>query len=125
MLATSHPLAGRPYKVPSAHQRLWKAARVLKLFDAVVLSSAAAVAETTAREFLSLLSRAGYVIVTARGNGRSGSVNRYRLVKNTGPRAPRRMFDALEDGNTGELVTLRPAQNNRQSALHRAKRAAA
>jgi hypothetical protein len=118
------PTNARPFKVPSAHQRLWKAARVLKTFDAIVLSSAAAVAETTAREFLGLLSRANYVVVTTRANGKTGVINRYRLATNTGPRAPRRVFDYLEDGNSGAFVPLKPAQNNRRSALCRSKRAA-
>lgn len=101
----------------STRQRLWKALRVQKTCDAPLLAAAAAAPETSAREYLGLLVRSGYVEIIARGNSKAGRINRYRIVRDTGPRAPRRVFDFMQDENTSVLHPLSPAQNNRRPNL--------
>jgi hypothetical protein len=105
------------FRLPLGRQRLWAALRVLKICDPVILAATACVAETTAREFLGLLVRGGYAVKVERGNGKAGALSRFKLTNNTGPKAPRRVFDFLEDGNTGALVPLAAAQKNRRPAL--------
>jgi predicted ArsR family transcriptional regulator len=101
----------------STRQRLWKALRVQKTCDALILAAAADAPETSAREYLGLLVRSGYVEITAHANGKAGRINRYRIVRDTGPRAPRRVFDFMQDENTGAMQPLLPAQNNRRPNL--------
>lgn len=96
----------------STRQRLWKALRVQKVCDAPLLAAAAAAPESSAREYLGLLVRAQYVEVVSHANGKTGSINRYRLIKDTGPRAPRRNFDFMADDNLNAMVPLAPAQRN-------------
>lgn len=98
-------------------QRLWKALRVQKVCDAPLLAAAAAAPETSAREYLGLLVRAGYVEIIARGNARAGQINRYRIIKDTGPRAPRRVFDFMQDDNLSKMVPLARAQTSRRPNL--------
>lgn len=88
-----------------------------KTCDPIILAMAAGAPETTAREFLRLLVRGGYVRITSRGNGRTGRLNKYQLVRDTGPRAPRRVFDFLQDENTQEMFPLAKAQSTRRPAL--------
>ena len=111
--------------LPRTQQRLWKALRVLKSCDAIILAEAAAAPVTSAREFLGLLVRAGYVRITARaGGGRIGKVNRFTLVRNSGPKAPRRIFDILEDQNNGQVWPLAaPQRNGRAMGARRAQQA--
>jgi hypothetical protein len=105
------------FKRIRTQQRLWKALRVQKTCDANILGLSASASPETARQYLGLLVRAGYVEIVERGNGQVGKVNRYRLVKDTGPRAPRRVFDFLQDDNVGEMTALAAAQNNRRPNL--------
>lgn len=91
-------------------QRIWKALRVQKICDARLLAAAASASEATTRDFLRLLDRAGYVEIIANGSGRVGHINRYRLIRDTGPRAPHRLFDFVQDNNTGKLMPLKPQQ---------------
>lgn len=104
---------------PITRQRIWRALRVQKTCDPIILAMAAGAPETSAREFLRLLVRGGYVRITSRGNGRTGRLSKYQLVRDTGPRAPQRVFDFLQDQNTQEMFPLAKAQNNRRPALKR------
>lgn len=101
----------------STRQRLWKALRVQKACDPVILAMAAGVPVPAAREYLGILVRGGYARVTSRGNGRTGRLNKYQLVRDTGPRAPRRVAQGLLDENSGETVALAQAQQTRRPAL--------
>lgn len=96
-------------KPPAAHVRLWRALRVLKTTDAVMLGLAARTAETTAREFLGLLVRGGYAAIAV--NHKKGRVRQYRLVRDTGPQPPKRAIDVLVDGNSGALFGLMPSSH--------------
>jgi hypothetical protein len=98
-------------------RRLWKAFRIQKRTDAKILGLAANAADTTAREFLGLLKRAGYVEIVTHGNSRTGAMSIYRIVRDTGPAHPIRVFDALYDRNTKLVHPLAPAQRNKPGAL--------
>lgn len=102
---------------PPTRQRIWRALRVQKTCDPIILAMAAGAPETSAREYLRLLVRGGYARIITRGNGRTGRLNKYQLVRDTGPRAPRRVFDFLQDENTSEMFPLTKAQSTRRPAL--------
>ncbi len=104
-----------PSPIPT-RQRIWKALRVQKICDAHILAAAAAAPETSTREYLGLLVRAGYVVVIQHGNGRVGRLTRYQLLNDSGPRAPKRVFDFMQDGNTQQMIALVTRQNNRRAA---------
>lgn len=104
---------------PATRQRIWRALRVQKTCDPIILAMAAAAPESSAREFLGLLVRGGYARIITRGNGRTGRLNKYQLVRDTGPRAPKRVFDFLQDQNTQEMFPLAKAQNTRRPRLTR------
>jgi hypothetical protein len=63
------------------------------------------------------LKRAGYVEIESHGNNRIGAVTVYRLVRDTGPAHPIRVFDALYDRNTKLVHPLAPPQRNKARAL--------
>ena len=81
-----------------AQEQMWRTLRMLgadinaRELAAHASSSAAAVAESAANDYLQTLDRAGYLIRTAEGKGvgRGGVQARYRLRadKNTGPKPP-------------------------------------
>jgi len=89
-----------PKPKPSRRDLMWRAIRQLRVFDTGKVALCTEVDREVARRFLVVLRRAGYI---APNGGRS----RFRLVRDTGPRAPmemgdenRAMIGAL-DRNTG------------------------
>lgn len=113
--------AGRRY---NSWSRIWETLRAVKEARAEDIALKCKVPLTTTRDAIALLRRGGYVEIVARGNRRPGEANRFRLVRDTGPVAPRRCFDTLIDGNTHKVHKLEPAQPNGQRAVQRARRAA-
>lgn len=91
---------------PPSNKRLWKAMRIQKECDVPMLAMAAGTSEGVAGQWLGVLVRGGYVQIVTHGNARHGMINRYRLVRNSGPFPPKRCFDFLQDGNTGEVFPL-------------------
>lgn len=71
----------------SGRARIWSAMRVLKTFDVPQLRIAASCTRRSVEDYINCLARAGYVRVVDRGD-RAGSWAVYRLVRNTGPKAP-------------------------------------
>lgn len=59
---------------------MWRAMRQLRIFDASTIAMVTESATETAREFLTILSRAGFVVSTGGGS--------YRLLVSSGPKAP-------------------------------------
>lgn len=89
-------------RMPATHQRLWTALRVIRRdVDAPGLALAAGTTRQRAMAFLNLLARAGYV-----QPGRSGIGPSWRLVRDTGSRAPKRTLAGLHDVNTNETHGL-------------------
>lgn len=95
-------------------QQLWTAMRALKLFTVRELAVSAttsdvAVTEKTARGYIGLLARAGYVAEVGH-RARSGQQARWKLLPafNTGPHAPAALGreSVLYDRNLGRTVNL-------------------
>jgi len=121
----------------TAKDRMWSAMRVLKSFDLPLLGITAEVNVRQATEYVSALRRAGYVVkvdhpMAPSKVSRSGMVRShatYRLVLNTGPKAPSTSSSGttslpepyLIDRNTGETIRLgwvRPRDKRAGEASH-------
>jgi len=93
-----------PHSAISARYKLWTSMRIMRHFTAADLAATADVSKSTAVAYLHPLTRAGYVrrIGTVGGHRPSG----YRLMRNTGPAAPRdwRLRHMMYDVNTGEVI---------------------
>ncbi|MCP4026589.1 MAG: hypothetical protein GY736_09815 [Sphingomonas sp.] len=104
----------------TAREALWSAMRVLSRhgsFDVPTLQMTAGVSRRSTEEMLNVLHRSGHVRQLARGNSQTGSWSTYRLVRNTGPKAPvvrQQVADGVRrrlvvDGNTGIATDISPA----------------
>jgi len=106
--------AGRPVTQGMATLSMWRAMKVLKVFDWHELAAAASldaciVNPGSAKAYCTALTKAGY-LQTVR-TGRPGTAAKLRLVKNTGPHAPaitRRKV--VFDRNVGAFMELESAQ---------------
>lgn len=103
---------GRVHASASAQERMWKAMRVLKVFDLPTLTSCAQVTDAAARHYLRFLARGD---VVRRVSAPYLEAARWRLVRDTGPAAPvlSHSRDAqgvrrhtLRDRNTGLVCAL-------------------
>lgn len=75
---------------PCARDRLWASMRMLRNFTAVDLVATAEAGPANARKYIIGLVNAGYLIeATPKRNGHRGGHAVYRLVRDSGPRAPR------------------------------------
>lgn len=91
-----------------ATQRIWSAIRIIRTnLDAGAVAMTARTAETTAIDYIRILVRGGYLAISRDANGKTGQRNVYRLMRDTGPTAPRRCMDFIIDGNSGDVVALR------------------
>lgn len=98
------------------NDRIWAAMRVCKYFDVPTLMLAAQAPKRSVTGFLVSLCRSGHVRMTKRGNSMTGEWSSYQLVRNSGPRAPKRSsatFDgerraAVIDPNSGEAFDISP-----------------
>lgn len=112
--ARSVPLT--PKVERTGRERMWTAMRVLGTFTVKQITHVAEVPEGTAKHWLGLLSRAGYIARTSK----RGEELRYRVMRHTGPRPPKSTHDpvrrnhvvALIDRNTGERHLLAPSAGN-------------
>ena len=107
---------GSPVTQGSGRDRLWRTMKMLKVFSAKDLAVAASladapVAEAEAHSYVLLLARAGYLRVQAPAKrGRGGRRAVYRLVRNTGPEAPKiTRLKAVWDPNLRQ-ITWRAAE---------------
>lgn len=105
-------------------QQLWTAMRALRVFTAQELAIAAStdavpVPETTARGFLRVLAKAGYVAEVGQRKGR-GQRAHWKLLPafNSGPQAPALIEGAsvLYDRNNGHTVNLNEPDAARRAA---------
>lgn len=112
-------LAGRAApRQRTAREKLWSAMRVLPSFDVPTLVMTSGATRRSAEDLVNCLHRAGYLRQTARGNSTTGAWSTYRLVRNTGPKAPKvshhvavdgRRRREVVDGNTGGRTDISPA----------------
>lgn len=86
-------------------QRAWQAMRVLRRFTTADVIMTAEVGESACRKYLRGLALTGFVALEReRVSGRAGSRDVWRLVRDTGPKAPIRRWDGtgVYDPNTGD-----------------------
>ncbi len=85
-------------------ERAWQAMRTLRGFDIGQLMSVAEIERSNATKFVRALARAGYLRMVCPANGRRGQSASYRLLRDTGPRAPVLRIDGgVYDPNTGTV----------------------
>lgn len=70
-------------------EKVWTSMRVMRQFSIRDLVATAEASESTVRKYVRHLLQAGYIRVTHRTNFRLLNDTTYRLVRNTGPAAPR------------------------------------
>lgn len=72
-----------------SRQRAWNSMRVLRVFSRQDVISTAQISPANLKKYLPALLRAGYLgIARQKQNGKSQGHVIYRLMRNTGPRAP-------------------------------------
>lgn len=98
----------------SGAEAMWRAMKVLSVFDYKDIARAATLGElvvspATAKTYVAHLARAGYLGTMK--PARPGTPARHRLDKNTGPQAPAiTRMKVVFDRNTGEFANLQTAQ---------------
>lgn len=96
---------GRTVTLGDGCAQLWNGMRRLKRFDCrdLIVAAAAKVAYSTARNYCIWLHKAAYIAIDT--PARPGAPARYRLVRDTGPRAPViQRKKHVYDPNLGEVV---------------------
>ena len=97
----------------SGRQRMWQSMRILNEFDAGQVASTADVSLASARSFISILKKAGYVFIvkaaprTGSAIERAGEATIYRLLKNTGPMRPIPKATGIYDVNQNKLIKFK------------------
>ena len=105
-MARQHGARTRVYRrQPKARDRAWQSMRILRQFTSADLVATAEIGTDNARCYIRGLRRAGYLIVTRKKQeGKKSGHEVYRLVRNTGPKAPRLQSDGnTYDPNTHEI----------------------
>lgn len=86
--------------------RAWQAMRSLRVFDLGQIMSVAEIERWNAAKFVRALARTGYLRQVAASNPRRGTFATFRLVRDSGPRAPViRQIGEVFDPNTGQVHT--------------------
>jgi hypothetical protein len=83
-------------------ERAWQAMRSLRSFDLGQLMSVSEIERSNGTKFVRALARAGYLRMEGEANPSRGTFRSWRLVRDSGPRAPvlRNNGDVF-DANTG------------------------
>lgn len=119
-----------PRPATTMRDRMWSAMRVLATFDLPTMRITAGASRRSAEDYINCLQRAGYLRQLTRGNPSNGTWSTYRLVKNTGRRAPRISHHEdlaggrrreLVDRNTGARIDISPAATSLRSRSAPAK----
>lgn len=98
-----------------ARAQAWRSMRMLKVFSLSDLQVTGVIRYDNARRYVQRLEACGVIrLAVAHVSGRAGSVKRWRLVKDLGPKAPitrgdgglydpnhRRAINAMEEANDG------------------------
>lgn len=81
-------------RLPRARDRAWQSMRILCLFTVPDLMATAEIGKSNARYYINGLRRSGYLVIAkAKQDGRKNGHEAYRLVRDTGPKAPRLQSD--------------------------------
>lgn len=89
-----------PMRERQARQRIWQALRVMREFTVAEIIATAEASATNTRHYLRSLAKADYVLcVRSRHSGYSGGHALWRLVRDTGPYAPRIGARGVQDPN--------------------------
>lgn len=90
---------------PRARDRAWQSIRILRVFSLPDLVATAEIGEDNANKYVRGLERAGYLLrVREKRNGCKGGYAVWRLMRDTGPVAPRLQTNgATYDVNEHEL----------------------
>lgn len=84
-------------------QNLWRAMRALSVFTKEDLIITTGASLTSVNSFIRVLMKAGYLRVEGKVGDGLKAVNRYRLIKNTGPKTLiERKIVVLYDPNTSK-----------------------
>ncbi len=105
------------FRPRTTRDRIWAGMRVLKTFDMPTLHMVAEVPLPQLRTYFNALLRGGYV-ASVRSEG---TTPRFRLVRNTGPKAPSLVNQRgggriIRDRNTGGVVPAPPARTYRSTS---------
>ncbi len=86
--------------------RAWEAMRILRQFTSADLATTAEIGADNCKDYLHGLSVHGYIALARPvANGQPGGHALWRLIKNTGPHAPRLHADGfLYDPNTRQVL---------------------
>jgi len=86
---------------PRARDRAWQSMRILRCFTIADLIATAEIGRANVQIYMLWLERSGYLRRTAeRRSGQRGGFVVYRLVRDTGPYAPRADRGRVHDINT-------------------------
>lgn len=101
---------------PRARDRAWQSMRILRQFCLPDLVATAEIGGDNARKYIVGLRQSGYLIIARpKAEGRKGGHEFYRLVRDTGPKAPRLQSDGnTYDPNTHQVYSGGLAQNGEQ-----------
>lgn len=81
-------------RLPRARDRAWQSMRILRLFTVPDLMATAEMGKANARKYINGLRSSGYLVVARpKQEGKKNGHEAYRLVRDTGPRAPRLQSD--------------------------------
>ncbi len=117
-MARLHGSRSRIYKrQPVARDRIWTSMRVLRQFSLPDLAATADAEKDNVRKYITGLRKSGYLIITkAKREGSKHGHEVYRLVRNTGPKAPRLQSDGKTYDPNEHIVYdggLTQCQNNK------------
>jgi hypothetical protein len=87
---------------PRARDRAWQSMRILRMFTLPDLIATAEIGESNVMAYVARLERSGYLrCIQPRQSGRKGGHASWRLIRNSGPYAPRlTRAGAVFDPNT-------------------------
>lgn len=76
-------------QAPTTRQRIWQAMRILRVFSYADLQATAEAGRDNVRKYCQALRSAGYLrLERPKANGKKGGHAAWRLVRDTGPKAP-------------------------------------
>ncbi|WP_052730181.1 hypothetical protein [Sphingomonas sp. SRS2] len=110
-----NPIPTLMTRTQSTRQRIWVALRkATGAFDASTIAREAKAHNTTAADYIRQLARSGHVTIAANGNGQAGELTTYRLVRDSGPKAPVFCETSMFDPNTGRSWPTPPRREVRR-----------
>ena len=107
---------GKLLQAPVINTAMWRAIRIRKVVDAAQVAQDASMyditcSQATAKKYLQALAHAGYLVVAAQAGNTAGALQRYRLVRDTGPLPPAvTRTKCVLDRNTGAIEPAQTAQ---------------